>query len=67
MLAAAGLSFSAESPGVDEDAVKASFADAKPRDLADAPERPRWYADSPFGARRGATRPMSSEWRITWR
>ena len=36
MLAGAGVAFAAESPGVDEDAVKASLADAKPRDLADA-------------------------------
>ncbi len=36
MLAGAGVPFTAESPGVDEDAVKASLAEAKPRDLADA-------------------------------
>ena len=36
MLAAAGVPFAAESPGVDEDAVKASLAGAAPRDLADA-------------------------------
>ena len=36
MLAAAGVAFSAEAAGVDEDAVKASFAHLSPRDLADA-------------------------------
>ncbi|WP_093666537.1 Maf family protein [Sphingomonas gellani] len=36
MLTAAGVPFSAESPGVDEDAAKASLAGSSPRDLADA-------------------------------
>ena len=36
MLTAAGVAFAAESPGVDEDAVKASLAGLRPRDLADA-------------------------------
>ena len=36
MLAAAGVSFTAEPAGVDEDAAKASLAGIAPRDLADA-------------------------------
>ncbi len=36
MLTAAGVAFTAESPGVDEDAAKASLAELSPRDLADA-------------------------------
>ncbi|EZP49197.1 Maf family protein [Sphingomonas sp. RIT328] len=36
MLTAAGVPFDATAAGVDEDAAKASLADARPRDLADA-------------------------------
>ena len=36
MLTAAGVSFTAQSPGVDEDAAKAALAGATPRDLSDA-------------------------------
>ena len=36
MLTDAGVSFTAESPGVDEESVKASLAGLPPRDLADA-------------------------------
>ena len=36
MLAAAGVPFTAETAGVDEDAAKAALADLSPRDLADA-------------------------------
>lgn len=36
MLTAAGVAFEATSPGVDEDAAKASLAHLRPRDLADA-------------------------------
>jgi len=36
MLTAAGVPFTAQSPGVDEDAAKAALAGATPRDLSDA-------------------------------